>query len=310
MSLQARRSTGLRFWSLAVLTTAVLQFGAVTRAAPQADAFPDLSQLEPQTVVAVVNGNPINFASVVYAHQQLPGSYRDLPLAQIMPQVVQLVIEQRLLAEEAARNGMQQGVKYQAALQFEADRLLQEQFIAAAVTDQLDNEALEIAYTVYVTQLPLEDRARARHILIAPASNEESEVRRALLQAQDVVRELSAGADFATLARQQSDHGPSAAQGGDLGYFAQVQSGFGERFEAAVFAMSAGTRAPEPITTRYGFHVIEVIDRQQMKPTLDEVRDSLRAQLENQKIALVLDRLREAADISTIIELGPSTGGS
>ena len=55
-----------------------------------------------------------------------------------MPQVVQLVIEQRLLAEEAARNGMQQGVKYQAVLQFEADRLLQEQFIAAAVTDQLD----------------------------------------------------------------------------------------------------------------------------------------------------------------------------
>ena len=42
----------------------------------------------------------------------------------------------------------------------------------------------------------------------------------------------------------------------------QGQSGFGERFEAAVFAMAAGTRAPEPITTRFGFHVIEVVDRQ------------------------------------------------
>ena len=135
-------------------------------------------------------------------------------------------------------------------------------------------------------------------------------MRRALLQAQDVVRELSAGADFATLARQQSDHGPSAAQGGDLGYFAQGQSGFGERFEAAVFAMAAGTRAPEPITTRFGFHVIVVVDRQQMKPTLDEVRDSLRAQLENQKISLMLDQLREAADISTIIELEPGAEGS
>ena len=310
MSLYARRVAGFRFWSIAVLSAAVLQFGAVSTAAPQSGDFPDLSQLQPDTVVAVVNGNPISFASIVYAHQQLPGSYRDLPLAQIMPQVVQLVIEQRLLAEEAARNGMQQGVKYQAALQFEADRLLQEQFIAAAVTDQLDDEALEIAYTVYVTQLPLEDRARARHILIAPASNEESEVRRALLQAQDVVRELSAGADFATLARQQSDHGPSAAQGGGLGYSAQGQSGFGERFEAAVFAMAAGTRAPEPITTRFGFHVIEVVDRQQMKPTLDEVRDSLRAQLENQKISLMLDQLREAADISTISELEPGAEGS
>jgi len=77
-----------------------------------------------------------------------------------------------------------------------------------------------------------------------------------------------------------------------------------------VFAMAAGTRAPEPITTRFGFHVIEVVDRQQMKPTLDEVRDSLRAQLENQKISLMLDQLREAADISTIIELEPGAEGS
>ena len=141
MSSYARRVAGFRFWSIAVLSAAVLQFGAVSTAAPQSGDFPDLSQLQPDTVVAVVNGNPISFASIVYAHQQLPGSYRDLPLAQIMPQVVQLVIEQRLLAEEAARNSMHQGVKYQAALQFEADRLLQEQFIASAVTGRVGDRA-------------------------------------------------------------------------------------------------------------------------------------------------------------------------
>ena len=85
MSSYARRVAGFRFWSIAVLRAAVLQFGAVSTAAPQSGDFPDLSQLQPDTVVAVVNGNPISFASIVYAHQQLPGSYRDLPLAQIMP---------------------------------------------------------------------------------------------------------------------------------------------------------------------------------------------------------------------------------
>jgi|GEM_PF-5845448 len=74
--------------------------------------------------------------------------------------------------------------------------------------------------------------------------------------------------------------------------------------------MAAGTRAPEPITTRFGFHVIVVVDRQQIKSTLDEVRDSLRAQLENQKISLMLDQPREAAEISTIIELEPGAEGS
>ncbi|MAH87968.1 MAG: hypothetical protein CMF26_05105 [Kiloniella sp.] len=292
----------LLLWTPALAGPARGQAGSVS--------YPDLSQLQPDTVVAVVNGNPINFATIVYAHQQLPGSYRDLPLEQIMPQVMQLVIEQRLLAEEAARNGMQQSVRYQAALQFEADRLLQEMYIATAVTDQLDDEALEIAYSVYVTQLPTEDRARARQILISPANNDETEVRRALMQAQQVIGELQAGADFALLARQLSDHGPIAAQGGDLGYFGKGQSSFGERFDAAVFAMFAGTRTPEPITTRYGFHVVEVIDRQQMKPPLDDIRGSLRAQLENQKIAMTLDELRNNAEIDTIIEIDPGMSGN
>ena len=95
-----------------------------------------------------------------------------------------------------------------------------------------------------------------------------------------------------------------------MGYFGKGQSSFGERFDAAVFAMFAGTRAPEPITTRYGFHVVEVIDRQQMKPPLDDIRGSLRAQLENQKIAMTLDELRNNAEIDTIIEIDPGMSGN
>ena len=52
----------------------VLKLGAVSTASSQNGEFPDLRQLQPETVVAVVNGNPMNFASVVYTHQQLPGS--------------------------------------------------------------------------------------------------------------------------------------------------------------------------------------------------------------------------------------------
>ena len=56
------------------------------------------------------------------------------------------------------------------------------------MADQLSNESLEIAYTVYSMQLPLEERVRARHFLVAPASNDEIDVRDTLIEAQDLIR--------------------------------------------------------------------------------------------------------------------------
>lgn len=286
-----------RFGTLGALSL-ILTFSGLSRA--QDTQYPDLSQLSPDTVVAVVNGNPINFAQVEYAYALLPGDYTNLPLAQILPQVVQLVIEQRLLAEEAVKEAMHEEVTYQAALQFQADRLLQETYIRQMMADQLTDEALEIAYTVYSMQLPVEERVRARHILISPASRDEDDVRNALIEAQDVIRQLNEGADFAALAAEYSDDEGSAADGGDLGFFPRGR--MVEPFEEAAFALELNAFTQEAVTSPFGFHIIEVLDRAEMKPSLDEVRTQLMAQLETQRLTLKLDELRAKADIQTIIE--------
>jgi len=276
----------------------IMSFASAGRA--QDAQYPDLSDLSPETVIAVVNGNPINFAQIEYAYALLPSDYTTLPLAQILPQVVQLVVEQRLLAEEAVKDDMHEEVAYQAALQFQADRLLQESYIRKMMTDQLTDEALEIAYTVYSMQLPVEERVRARHILIAPSSRDEADVRAALIEAQDLIRQLNEGADFAELAAQHSDDEGSAANGGDLGFFPKGR--MVEPFEEAAFALELNAFTQEAVTSPFGFHIIEVLDRTEMKPTLDEVRNQLMAQLENQRLTLKLEELRARADIQTIIE--------
>ena len=278
----------------------LLIFGHSGLGRAQGSQYPDLSALAPDTVVAVVNGNPINFAQVEYAYTLLPADLTTLPLAQILPQVVQLVVEQRLLAEEAVKTAIHEDVAYQAALQFQADRLLQERYIRKMMTDQLTDEALEIAYTVYSMQLPVEERVRARHILIAPASRNEDDVRAALIEAQDLIRQLNEGADFAALAVEFSDDEGSAADGGDLGFFPRGR--MVEPFEEAAFALELNAFTQEAVTSPFGFHIIEVLDRTEMKPTLEEVRNQLMAQLENQRLTLKLEELRSKADIQTIIE--------
>jgi peptidyl-prolyl cis-trans isomerase C len=273
---------------------------ASTSGAQDDNSYPDLSQLSPETVVAVVNGNPINFAQVEYAYTLLPAELTALPLAQILPQVVQLVIEQRLLAEEAVKQSLHEDVAYKAALQFQADRLLQETVIAQMMADQLTDEALEIAYTVYSMQLPLEERVRARHILIAPGSNDEADVRDALVEAQDLIRQLNEGADFAELALEFSDDTGSAEQGGDLGFFPRGR--MVEPFEDAAFALELNAFTQEAVASPFGFHIIEVLERTEMKPTLDEVREELMTQLETQRLSIKLSELRAGAEIMTIIE--------
>lgn len=290
--------------TLALLSALVLTLASASMARAQGDqdgeTYPDLSQLDPETVVAVVNGNPINFAQIEYAYSLLPETFTALPLVQVLPQVVELVIEQRLLAEEAVKVQMHQNAGYEAALQFQADRLLQERYIEAMMADSLSDEAIEIAYSVYALKLPLEERVRARHILILPETNEEADVRAALQEAQGLIRDLNEGADFAALAQAHSDDDGSAAEGGKLGFFPRGR--MVEPFEDAAFALDVGAFTQEAVASPFGFHIIEVQERTEMKPPLDEVRASLIAQLEAQRLSLKLDELRAGADIQTIIE--------
>ena len=290
--------------TLALLSALVLTLASASMARAQGDqdgeTYPDLSQLDPETVVAVVNGNPINFAQIEYAYSLLPETFTALPLVQVLPQVVKLVIEQRLLAEEAVKVQMHQNAGYEAALQFQADRLLQERYIEAMMADSLSDEAIEIAYSVYALKLPLEERVRARHILILPETNEEADFVAALQEAQGLIRDLNEGADFAALAQAHSDDVGSAAEGGELGFFPRGR--MVEPFEDAAFALDVGAFTQEAVASPFGFHIIEVQERTEMKPPLDEVRASLIAQLEAQRLSLKLDELRAGADIQTIIE--------
>jgi len=93
----------------------------------------------------------------------------------------------------------------------------------------------------------------ARHILVS------SEV-----TATQIISQLQAGADFAELAKQYSTDPGSKDSGGDLGYFGRGQ--MLAEFEAAAFNSPVGLIIT-PVQTAYGYHVIEVLDKQLETPT-------------------------------------------
>jgi parvulin-like peptidyl-prolyl isomerase len=100
------------------------------------------------------------------------------------------------------------------------------------------------------------DQINASHILLMYAGSERSSATRSKEDAEsqiaDIEQQLQGGADFATLARDNSDCG-SAQAGGDLGSFGRGQMVKG--FEDAVFALNIGDTSGV-VETPFGFHII------------------------------------------------------
>ncbi len=120
---------------------------------------------------------------------------------------------------------------------------------------------------------------RARHILLrSTAQMNETQAREKLT---DIRRRVQAGqADFATLARENSQDG-SAAQGGDLGWASPGQ--FVPEFEAVIDALQPN-QISEPFVSRFGMHVIELLERRTVPLGLKEQREVVRGQLREKKL--------------------------
>jgi len=121
-------------------------------------------------------------------------------------------------------------------------------------------------------------QTRARHILLRPSPQLSADLARQRLQ--DMRTQIERGsATFEGLARQFSEDG-SAAQGGDLGW---VNPGaFVPEFEEAMSRLAVGGLS-QPVTSRFGVHLIEVVERRETTLDAKQLREQARSALREQK---------------------------
>jgi peptidyl-prolyl cis-trans isomerase SurA len=121
-------------------------------------------------------------------------------------------------------------------------------------------------------------QTRARHILLRTSAGVSSEeAQRRLIEFRDQV--MSGQRRFEDLARQYSEDG-SAAGGGDLGWTAP--GNFVPEFEEAMNRLQPGGISP-PVVSRFGVHLIQVVERRQVAVDPKELREQARNMLREQK---------------------------
>jgi len=114
--------------------------------------------------------------------------------------------------------------------------------------------------------------------------------------AQEVKTKLSAGEDFAELAKQYSTDENSKELGGDLGFFARGD--MEKEFEEVAFSLSVG-QVSDPVKTTYGYHIIKADDKKEAKEAAfeeskDKIKDILlESKLETEFDPWLQDRMAE-----------------
>ena len=135
-------------------------------------------------------------------------------------------------------------------------------------------DEIENSYNANIDRYTTPGRVRASHILLGLGDKDEETVRQ---QAEAILAQAKAGADFAELARQYSEDEGTAELGGDLDFFGRGQ--MVPEFEAAAFEMEPGT-VSDLVQTAFGFHIVKVVEKvEEVIRPLDEVTALITNQL-------------------------------
>jgi peptidyl-prolyl cis-trans isomerase D len=135
------------------------------------------------------------------------------------------------------------------------------------------------------------ERVKVRHILLMTTGKSKEEVAKIEAKAKDVLKQVKAGGDFAALAQKNSEDPGSAKSGGDLGWVVRGQTV--KNFENAAFSLKP-KEISNLITTEIGFHIIQVLDKQDAHlQSFEEVRPQIAGELKKDTLN---DKTRAAAD--------------
>jgi len=154
---------------------------------------------------------------------------------------------------------------------------------------QVTLQDIESYYDQHRDEYRVPEQVNVRHILVkTPLPGPDGKVDQkavdaAQAKAEDVLKQVKAGGNFAELAKKYSDDPGSAKEGGSLGWIGRGRTV--PEFEKAAFSLPKGGTS-DLVKSSYGFHIIHVDDKQDahMK-SIAEVKDQIEPIIKQQKAA-------------------------
>ncbi len=269
------------------ISTAIFLAAAVAVASPVALAQPAKTAPANDPVVARVNGQPITRSAVMEFYNQLPPQMAQIPLEQILPGIINELAARRLLSDAAEKAKLGDNADVKKQLQSAREQVLQQAYLDRKVKEDVTEAKMKARYDELIKQQPPQEEVHARHILVASEAD-----------AKSALDEVKKGADFTEVSKKRST-GPTAATGGDLGFFTKDK--MVPEFAEAAFKLQPGQVTETPVKTQFGWHIIKVEARRKSDPPkFEDVRSQVYDMMAGEAVEKVVADLRKNAKIEQL----------
>lgn len=216
--------------------------------------------LSPETILASFREQTITLGEFNQIWEEVPEDYK-LQLDKSL--VLDQMISEKLLIQEAKYMGLEEDNDVLEQIKKITEQILVQVLIEREISDKIkvnDEEVLEY-YEQNKDSFTEKEQVHLYNILL---ETEE--------EAQDVLEQLKAGGDFSEIAIEKSA-GPSATQGGDLGYL--TRGTIIPEIEEVVFALEL-EELSEVIKTDFGFHILKITEKKpETVKALEEVKEDI-----------------------------------
>ncbi|HEV2082294.1 MAG TPA: peptidylprolyl isomerase [Brevundimonas sp.] len=210
--------------------------------------------------------------------------------------VLDEVIDQKLLAREAERRGLDNSPSVQRRLATTRDRILGDVLVETVVNGTITDQAVQTLYNEQLSLARTSEEIRVRQI-----------VSRTQAEAAQVVGILSAGAAFEAVAAERSIDEATRYSGGDLGY--STLDVMPKAYADALRDRPAGSTIG-PFQVEGGWAVVRIEDRRrETPPTLEQARPQIVRYLTYEGVRRLLEDLRGRADVEVLLGSSADGGG-
>jgi len=166
---------------------------------------------------------------------------------------------------------------------------LDEATVSANLT--VSDDDLRRAYEADKDRFRTPERVKVRHILLKTSEKPKEEVAKIRARAEELLKQIRAGADFAELAKKNSEDTASAVNGGAMDWITRGQTV--PNFEKTAFSLKP-KEISDVIETEYGFHIVQLLEKEDAKlRSFEEVKGELAQEAKRQ---IVFDRLQTTAE--------------
>jgi peptidyl-prolyl cis-trans isomerase C len=246
----------------------------------------------PDRVVITVGDVKITAAQFDQLVESLPEQYRAMARTTGRKQFGDNIVQILVLAQEGQRRKINETTEYKTLASFQQSNVLAALAVEAMRKDvKVDEADLRKYYDQHKSEY---EQVHGAHILVRfqgsqvplrPGLKDLTDAE-ALAKAKDLRAQILAGADFADLAKKESDDIGSGNNGGDLGTFKHGQ--MVPSFEEAAFKLKPGELS-EPIKTQFGYHLIKVQTHD--AKSFEDVRAEVEAKVKPDALKTAVDAL-------------------